>query len=40
MTNKLDPNLMRGIIILKEKEQDKKFKETEEYIKTLKKVKS
>jgi hypothetical protein len=36
---KINPNHLRGIIILKEKEEDKRFAETEERIKKLTKVK-
>ncbi len=37
--NRINPNYLRGIIILKEKEEDKRFAVTEERIKQLKKVK-
>ena len=38
-TNKINPNHLRGVIILKEIEEDKRFAVTEEKIKQLKKVK-
>jgi hypothetical protein len=38
-TNKINPNHLRGVIILKEREEDKRFAVTEERIKTLTKAK-
>lgn len=37
--SKINPNHLRGVIILKEREEDKRFAATEERIKQLKKVK-
>jgi hypothetical protein len=37
-TTKYNANLLRGVIILKEKEEDKRFAETEERIKKLTKL--
>ena len=37
--SKINPNHLRGVIILKEREEDKRFAVTEERIKQLKKVK-